>query len=229
MRKAAGFVETLLGQRWRRTRLALLARFLRGFTLPPGERYLVWTVDMLREAEKKEVWIRDRMRPTEEWIESLLPHGLSALDTQMCGDVRILLLNALLVKMDMATMGASVEGRSPLLDHVVAEFAAKLPDNFKMRNGRTKALLRDAYRELLPAPVICGTKFGFEIPLLSWLQNELRPVLMDTVAAKSARVLSYLDGSFVDGLIAGERMQNGNWAETVYCLLMLELWLREIG
>jgi asparagine synthase (glutamine-hydrolysing) len=229
VRKAAGIVETLLGQRWRRTRLALLTRFLRGFTLPQGERYLVWTMDMLCEREKKEAWVREPMRPTEEWIESLLPQGLSGLDTQMAGDIRILLLNALLVKMDMATMSASVEGRSPLLDHVVAEFAAKLPDNFKIRNGRTKALVRDAYRGLLPAPVICGAKFGFEIPLLSWLQHELRPVLMDTVGAKSAQVRSYLDGSFVDGLLAGERLQNGNWAEMVYCLLMLELWLREIG
>ncbi len=229
MLKAAGFVERLLGQALRRSPLALLTRFLRGLTLPRGERYLVWTMDMLREPQKKKAWIRDAMRPTEEWIASLLPQGLSALDTQMAGDVRILLLNALLVKMDMATMGASVEARSPLLDYVVAEFAAKLPDNFKIRNGRTKALIRDAYRGLLPAQVICGPKFGFEIPLLSWLQHELRPVLMDTVAAKSARIRAYLDGSFVDGLIAGERVMNGNWAETVYCLLMLELWLRETG
>jgi asparagine synthase (glutamine-hydrolysing) len=227
VRKVASFLEKLLGQRWRRTPLAMVARFLRGFTLRPGERYLVWTVDMLREPDKKKEWLGEAMRPTEEWIESLLPRGLSGLDTQMAGDVRILLLNALLVKMDMATMGASVEGRSPLMDHVLAEFAAKLPDNFKIRHGRTKALIRDAYRGLLPYQVICGSKFGFEIPLLSWLQNELRPVLMDTVGSKTAKVRSYLKGSFVDGLLAGERMQNGNWAEMVYCVLMLELWLRE--
>jgi asparagine synthase (glutamine-hydrolysing) len=227
LRRFAGFMEMALGQRLRRTPLALLARFLRGFTLTRGERYLVWTMDMLREPEKKRVWIGGPMRPTEEWIESRLPTGLSQLDTQMLGDIRIILLNALLVKMDMATMGASIEGRSPLLDHVLAEFAARLPDDYKIRHGRTKALVRDAYSGLLPAAVICGAKLGFEVPLLSWLQNELRPVLMDTVGTGTALVRSYLDGAFIDDLLAGKGMENGNWAEMTYTVLMLELWLRD--
>jgi asparagine synthase (glutamine-hydrolysing) len=181
---------------------------------------------MLREPDKQHVWIGESMRPTEEWIESRLPANLSQLDTQMGGDIRILLLSALLVKMDLATMGASIEGRSPLLDHVLAEFTARLPDDFKISRGRTKALVRDAYRELLPASVICGAKLGFEIPLLSWLQNELKPVLMDTLGSRTARVRSYLEGAYIDDLLAGKRMRNGNWAEMTYCLLMLELWLR---
>jgi hypothetical protein len=49
---------------------------------------------------------------------------------------------------------------------------------------------------------------------------------MDTLGSRTARVRTYLEGAFVDDLLAGKSMRNGNWAETTYCLLMLELWLR---
>jgi asparagine synthase (glutamine-hydrolysing) len=213
----------------RRSALGFGARYARGVGLRPGARYLVWTRDMLREEDKRRVWKGGAMRPTEDWIESVLPAGLSGLDTQLYGDIYITLLSDLLVKMDMATMAASVEGRSPLLDHTLAEFTASLPDSYRLRGWRLKALLKDAYRGRVPDEVLRGRKQGFEIPLLSWLRHDLRELVMDTLGAGSARVRAYLSGRFIDDLLQGKVLRDRNWAFTVYMLLVLELWLREFA
>jgi asparagine synthase (glutamine-hydrolysing) len=214
---------------YRRSKLGLIARFLRAYNSSNGERYLAMLTDALHEADKRQVWKGENFRPTEDWITSRLPKGLSQVDTQMCADVYINLVSDLLIKMDMATMGASIEGRSPFMDHVLAEFAASLPDDYRLAGWRTKALLRDAYQGVLPEEVTQGPKRGFEIPLNAWLKHDLRPVLMDTLGSRTAMCRAYLDESFIDDLIEGKTMQDRNWAYILYSLLVLELWLREFA
>src|SRR5262249_29832686 len=182
---------------------------------------------MLREADKRRIWKGGAMRPTEDWIESVLPAGLSGLDTQLYGDTYIILLSDLLVKMDMATMAASLEGRSPLLDHTLAEFTAGLPDSYRLRRWRLNALLEDGYRGRAPEEGLRAKKQGFEIPLQSWLKQELRELVADCLGTPSARVRSFVDGRFVDELLEGKILRDRNWAFTVYMLLVLELWLLE--
>lgn len=228
----AGGVEALgklahMFSRKRRSWLGFYARFARGLSKRGGERYLAWSTDMLFEEDKQHFWRGGAMEPTENWIADLLPTGLSPLDTLLWSETKIHLLSMLLVKMDMATMASSLEARSPLLDHKLAEFAASLPEAFQFRGGRLKAVLRDAYRPHLPPEVMQGKKRGFEIPLKSWLRNELRPVLMDTVGQKSAHIRNYLDDSLIDGLLDRRIMLERNWAYIVYSLLVLELWLRK--
>ena len=225
-----GLMRSLGHMQWnRRTVLGFVRRFFRGLPLPPGERYLVWTSDMLLEHEKKRIWRNGPMQPTEDWIESILPQDGSLLDGQLYGDIHINLLSDLLVKMDMATSAASLEARSPLLDHTVAEFTASLPDAYRVRRGRLKALLRDAYRKELPREVLDGPKRGFEVPLASWLVADLRELLMDTFNGSSLRISEYLDPSFVYGIVDHQTPFEGNRAYLVYALLVLELWLRDFG
>lgn len=211
----------------RRSPLGFAARFARGLALSPAERYLAWTTDMLRQEDKVRIWRGAPMLPTEMRIGSVQRPELSALDGQLAADARINLLSDLLVKMDMATMAHSLEGRSPLLDHKVAEFAWTLPDSYRIRGGTPKAILRDAYRGRLSDEVVGGAKRGFEIPLVGWLEGELRTVLMDTLGSPKALVRSYVDGDFLDALLRREVMTERNWAYIVYALLVLELWLQE--
>jgi asparagine synthase (glutamine-hydrolysing) len=213
----------------RRTALGFAQRFCRGVGLPAGARYVAWTSDMLLESDKQQIWKGSRMRPTEEWIESILPQGLSGLDTQTAGDLRVILLSDLLVKMDIATMAASVEGRSPMMDHRLAEFTAGLPDSHRLRRFQPKRLLRDAYRGRLPDEVLGGRKRGFEVPLKEWLEGDLREILGDTLGSSSARVRDLVADSFVDGLLDRTVLRDRNWAYLVYALLVLEIWLREFG
>ncbi|MGD1147664.1 MAG: asparagine synthase (glutamine-hydrolyzing) [Thermoanaerobaculaceae bacterium] len=216
-----------VGATRRRSAAGLLRRFGRGLSLSAGQRYLVWTADLLLEEDKTQVWRGAPQRPTEAWVEGRLETGLSAMDAQVAGDLRINLPSDLLVKMDMATMAASLEGRSPFLDHEVAEFALRLPDSYRVRGRRLKAVLRDAYRDRLPREVVTGKKRGFEVPLAAWLSGDLREVVLDALVSPGCRVSEFLDAGFVREVVEGTAIQERNRPGLVYALLVLELWLRE--
>ncbi|WP_216320885.1 asparagine synthase (glutamine-hydrolyzing) [Deinococcus aestuarii] len=225
---AVGAAARVLGRgAGRRSARGFGARFARGLGQPPGARYLTWTNDLLQEADKRSLWRRAPGLPTEDRIESLLDPRLPPLDRQLDADVRLNLLSDLLVKMDIATMAHSLEARSPLLDHRVAEYAARLPGGYRVRGATPKAVLRDAYRGRLPDEVVRGAKRGFEIPVERWLREDLRPLLHDTLGAPDARVRGWLDPAFVDALLARRVMADRHWSAVVYALLTLELWLRE--
>jgi asparagine synthase (glutamine-hydrolysing) len=74
-------------------------------------------------------------------------------------------------------MANSLEVRVPFLDHNLVEYVAKLPSHYKLHNGRTKAILKDAFRKILPDELYTRPKHGFEVPLLKWFQHELRSYL----------------------------------------------------
>jgi asparagine synthase (glutamine-hydrolysing) len=222
----AAFSRLAAGRR--RSAAGLLRRFGRGLSLQSGARYLVWTKDLLLDEDKQRVWRGRPQRATEDWVADRLDGNLAAVDTQVAGDIGIELLSSLLVKMDMATMAASLEGRSPFLDHEVAQFALRLPVAFRVRGSRLKAVLRDAYRGRLPREVIEGRKRGFEVPLAAWLDGDLRDLVHDALLAPGARVAEYVEPAFVRAMVAGAAMRERNRAGLVYALLMLELWLRQL-
>lgn len=210
----------------RRGPLGLGLRLARGLGLDPSERYLAWTTDMLREIDKQSSWTGPACLPTERIVARTLDSNLRGLDQQLFSDVRINLLSDLLVKMDMATMAHSLEGRSPLLDHRLAEYVWSLPPAQRLPRGRPKGLLRDAYRGLLSDEVVTGKKRGFEIPMESWLQHELQPMVQDLVMPSSALVRDYVDSQLVDQVMTGTGLQERNSTYLRYAFLILELWLR---
>jgi len=208
----------------RRSPLGFAARFLRGLPLPVEQRYLHWTNDLLKEDLKRRHWRGPPVRPTEQWLATVVPRRTTSLKQQMLMDIRVNLLSDLLVKMDMATMAASLEGRSPLLDHTLAEFTQTLPDRYLVRGNRTKCLLRDAYADRLPMEVLRGPKRGFEVPLRRWLAGELRPLVHDLLGRSNAFVRDWVDGEFIDRLLSAPTMKSCNRDALVYALLVLEIW-----
>ena len=211
--------------RSRRSPLGFAARFARGLSMAPEERYLAWTSDMFREPDKAAHWVGPPVQATERLVADTLVAGISQLDQQLESDRRINLLSGLLVKMDMACMAESLEARSPLLDHTLAEFAWRLPDGYRVRRGTPKMVLRDAYRAVLPSGVTSGEKRGFEIPLNDWLSGDLKPLLHDLLGSPNARVRSFVDDSLITGLLSGTAFADRNRSYLLYALLVLELWL----
>ncbi len=221
----AKVLETIAPQR--RSVLGFAGRFLRGLSLSTGERYLHWTSDLLKDEQKQLIWLLKGQQPTEDWLEALAVKQVSGLKRQMLLDCRVNLLSDLLVKMDMATMSASVEGRSPLMDHHLAEFTMSLPDNYLVRGNRTKCLLRDAYKGLLPDEVVHGAKRGFEVPMHKWLMKDLRPLLNDLLGRPNAYVKNWIDGQFVDKLLQNPAAVGFNWHGLMYSLLVMEIWFEQ--
>jgi asparagine synthase (glutamine-hydrolysing) len=214
----AGFSEH------RRSPLGFASRFARGLATRDGVRYLHWTTDLLKEDLKNRIWLGDPQAATESWLATVAPDAPTPLRRQMLTDIDVNLASGLLVKMDMASMAASLEARSPLLDHTLFEFTAGLPDTYLIRGTRTKRLLRDAYADCLPTEVVTGRKKGFEIPLRQWLTTGLRSMVLDLLGRPSAFVRRWLDGRFVDRLLTFEPFPDMRWEGIVYSLLVLELW-----
>ncbi|MEM8995572.1 MAG: asparagine synthase (glutamine-hydrolyzing), partial [Acidobacteriota bacterium] len=97
-----------------------------------------------------------------------LPRGLSGLDRFLQRDLATSLVDDALVKVDRASMAASLEVRSPLLDHRVVERALEIPAAVKLRGRSSKAILKRATADLLPEEVRRGAKRGFEVPFGAW-------------------------------------------------------------
>lgn len=224
----ASLLETMASGR--RSGFGFAARFARGLAQSPAERYLTWTADMLLDSDKRQIWQGGAVIATENNIAAELRkfQGVSGLDQQMALDTRFNLLSDLLVKMDMATMAYSLEGRSPFMDHILAETVARLPDQYKV-GKTTKQILKDAYANKLPPTVTSGAKRGFEIPLEAWLEGSLRSLFQDTLSSSNSKVSDFLDKRFIQGILSRNILKNRNWKYIAYSLLVLELWLQEFA
>ena len=131
------------------------------------------------------------------------------------------LLPALLQVEDRMSMAHGLESRVPLLDHPLIEFAATLPADVKFEGGQTKHLLKTAYADVLPAPLIQRRdKMGFPVPLKEWFGGELREMLTDVFHSTGARTRPFVNGEAVLATLDGaSRFSRKTWG-----LLSLELW-----
>lgn len=129
----------------------------------------------------------------------------------------------LLVKMDIATMAHGLEARSPLLDHELVEFVARLPSRFKRSHGLTKVILRQAMADLLPDEILSRPKWGFAVPVDRWLRTQLRPLLRETLLS-SHLVPTLFRHAFITRLIDEHEGSERNHSHKLWTLLMLELW-----
>ena len=92
-------------------------------------------------------------------------------------DMKMVLTNDMLRKVDAMSMANSLEVRTPFLDHRLVNFAFSLPVPFKINQDMKKKILQDAFRDELPEEIYKRPKHGFEVPLLSWFRNELRSTI----------------------------------------------------
>lgn len=139
-------------------------------------------------------------------------------------DVHSYLPDDLMVKMDIATMANSLEGRSPFLDHKLVEFCATLPLAFKLRGvTQTKYLLKKAMVPFLPAPVLTQLKKGFELPVDTWLRRDLRAEVERRLLGPTLGELG-IKGELVKGLVAEHLTGKRSHGPQLLALLSLEDW-----
>jgi len=149
-----------------------------------------------------------------------------ACDAALAADLALYLPDDLLVKTDIASMAHGLEVRSPFLDHELMEFAATIPARQKVRGFRTKHILREALRGLLPDPVLSRPKMGFGVPIDHWLRHELKDVLQDTLLSSRAVGRGYFRPDAVRRLAEEHWAGRVNHRDRLWLLLMLELWQR---
>jgi len=151
---------------------------------------------------------------------------LDGADAAAFVDAMFYLPNDLLVKMDIATMAVSLEGRSPFLDHELVEFASMLPASFKLRRNKLKAILKEAVSPWLPPEILRKPKWGFAVPLGKWFRGELRQFLQDHLLDNTFAQRGYFRRSEVEKLIKHHLEGKRDLGHHLWILLMFELWQR---
>jgi asparagine synthase (glutamine-hydrolysing) len=149
------------------------------------------------------------------------------LDTTLYSDITTYLPDCLLVKADIASMANALEARSPFLDHPLMEFAARIPNRFKLRRGETKWILKRALRGLLPDAILHRPKMGFNLPLDAWLRGELREPARELLLGARSRGRGYFNPAYVRRLLDEHDAGRWNWHSEIWTLMMLEMWHRE--
>jgi asparagine synthase (glutamine-hydrolysing) len=100
-------------------------------------------------------------------------------------DIRLVLANDMLTKVDLMSMANSLEVRVPFLDYRVVDFVSRLPGEFKINRNIRKRILQDAYRDFLPKELYNRPKKGFEVPLLKWFRREMKSLIIDDLLSES--------------------------------------------
>jgi len=132
------------------------------------------------------------------------------------------------VKVDRMSMANSLEIRCPLLDHKLAEFAARLPHHWKIRHGRGKAILIDALRDRFPPQLLTRRKTGFGVPLVEWFRGPLRPLVEDCLGGRRFLERGIVSPEFLRYLIAEHQRGRRDNSHHLWALLVLEMWFREL-
>jgi asparagine synthase (glutamine-hydrolysing) len=142
----------------------------------------------------------------------------------IAADTAVLLPDDFLVKVDRASMAHGLEVRPPLLDHELLELAARIPSRWKVRDGQTKWVLKEAYRSRLPAGAIDRPKHGFEMPIDAWLRGPLRETFEAAVLQPRARVRDLVDQGAARKLYRAHLSGLGRHGNVLWALLVLACW-----
>jgi asparagine synthase (glutamine-hydrolysing) len=152
-------------------------------------------------------------------------------------DLKTWLPDAMLVKVDRASMSVGLEVRSPFLDHELVELAASIPSRLKIEGGRDKALLRDAVGPLLPPGANRRPKRGFAMPLSCWFRGSLGSFARERILGARRRYAEWIDPREAERLWTEHQRGRRDHGDLLWVLLSLSCWaerhlgppVREVG
>ncbi|TPM24851.1 asparagine synthase (glutamine-hydrolyzing) [Mesorhizobium sp. B2-3-5] len=133
----------------------------------------------------------------------------------------------ILVKLDRATMANSLEGRCPILDHRVIEYAWRLPTNAKVRNGKGKWILRQLLDRYVPRRLVDRPKQGFDVPVGAWLKGPLRAWATDIIATIRLSEDGVVDFAKVGACWRDHLQGKQDHSRDLWPLLMFQAWRNE--
>jgi asparagine synthase (glutamine-hydrolysing) len=200
-----------------RSPLYRAARFLDVAGLPPRERY-GRLMEVFPLQLRRDLWVDPRQAEAVQ-LEPLRD-GIAGLQLL---DVATYLPGDLLLKADIASMAHSLELRSPFLDHEVISLGLALPDRLKTQGRDGKMALRRAFADELPPDVASRGKMGFGVPLGRWFRDDLRELAHDVLSTERG----WFRPDTVTRLLDEHTMGRADHGHRLWCLLMLELWVRE--
>ncbi len=224
------FKEKTARKSWRQT----LSWFNTMSMVPENESYARGISFFSFENDQKNQLYTDNFRQTVAGMESMEgilsrfsdTQIMESLNKMMFCDLMIRVPEYSSIKIDRISMMHGLEARSPFLDHELVEFAATIPPDLKLKNGKRKHLLKQIAKQYLPADIVQLPKKGFGSPINSWLRGELknfsRSLLHNSLLVKN----NLFNQQYINTLLdrhATQRVNNGN---KIWSLVNLEIWYR---
>ena len=162
-------------------------------------------------------------------VERVFPEGIEPLGAMTQTDIRTILPDDFLTKVDRASMAVGLEVRPPLVDHEFLELSARIPSRFKVRGGQGKWIFKQMLQDQLPNSVLYRRKQGFEIPVDGWLGGPLREQVEATILSPTNPVADYIDQDEAAKLCLAHRRHTARHGQTIWALLVLARWLEEFS
>ena len=167
-----------------------LNRYAQGARLSSQERYWRWAgfakaseaSQMLSQETRQKFIGQDYESQKKNLLQELPQH--ESMNEILLMDVKMVLPNDMLTKVDLMSMANGLEVRVPFLDYEVVNFLFSLPSSYKIDGTMRKKILQDAFRDFLPAELYNRPKKGFEVPLLKWLRKEMKSMIKDDLLSE---------------------------------------------
>lgn len=208
-----------------------MSRLISALAEPPATRNIYWHCIFTGEA-KKELYTPAMQsgltHDAFDYMRSIFENALAddTMDRTMFTDIHAYLPECLLVKMDVASMAASLEARSPFLDHTLMEFSATLPSHWKVHGLNTKYIMKKTFDRILPKEIVTRSKMGFGIPVGKWFRTEWKDYFREMVLAEKAINRGYFRREYLERLFKEHTQGVRDHGYRMWTLLVLELWHR---
>ena len=188
---------------------------------PPELRERLYTPDFLT--------LRGEYR-AEQPLVDLMRHApaRSGLDKAQYADLKFWLPGDILTKVDRTSMAVSLEAREPLLDHRLIEFAATLPEKFRIKGGQGKWLMKQTMRRYLPEDILFRQKQGFVTPIAHWFRGPLSGAALGISGSAALARTGWFDASRLRVLAAAHIAGHSDNSRILWQLLMLDRALAQL-
>lgn len=143
-------------------------------------------------------------------------------------DIKTYLCEDILTKVDRASMAVSLEVRCPILDHVLMEYAAKLPFDLKLKGSEGKHIFKKALKSYLPDEILYRKKMGFGVPILKWMKTDLKEYVK-TLVLEGEASKTYLNLPYLEKILEEHQRGADDWASELWIVMMFNLWFKRFG
>jgi asparagine synthase (glutamine-hydrolysing) len=220
VRRLLDAVPTRVGRLIRRSFLAL----------EPGIRQLhLENFAVFPEALQRQLLIRhsliDHHDPHLHGLRALGDGSGSLLDRLGRLDLQTY-LHELLMKQDQMSMAASIESRVPFLDDELVELVTGMPAHVKVRGWQSKAILRAAAGDLVPAAILQRPKMGFPVPVGRWLRSRFQPLIREFVLGPRPQSRRLFNHTSLRQMVNEHTSGRAAHGDRLWLLINLEIWLR---
>jgi asparagine synthase (glutamine-hydrolysing) len=232
LKNTSGIFKTWKGSRHSKIgdKIRKIKKYSGALHLNPVDRYIEWA-SVLPVAERRKLFhqciLSDEARNKMDEYFRFLNTGTD-LNEVLKTDILLVLTNDMLVKADMMSMANSLELRPAFLDYRMVELALQIPEKFKIKKGSKKNILKETFKEYLPDELVHRPKKGFEVPLHSWFNNELKNQIHSEWLNKNKyEKQSVFSNDYIDDLKKKIFSDNpGDSAATVWAFIVFWEWMK---